>query len=200
MTVCSVKVVELPPPKGGPAGGRRSGGFRFERGTQGAGLPGLRAGSRVTGSRPPRQTRERGVFIANVVLQVGFALFTPRLDNPREAFCSRGCHTSFYLRRCLVCEGSLQRRNKTQRVCRKARCRNAWRARAGFGRYSPSNSVSSASKTPDFADQKGPLKSDRAAPDSWPETVPLTTALRTGRRQGSGRRSTAEKSPPLAEA
>ena len=23
----------------------------------------------------------------------------------REAFCARGCHTSFYLNRCLVCEG-----------------------------------------------------------------------------------------------
>jgi len=57
--------------------------------------------------------------------------------NSREAFCARGCHTSFYLRRCLVCEGPLQRRNKTQRVCRKTRCRNAWRAKAGFGRYLP---------------------------------------------------------------
>ena len=83
-------------------------------------------------------------------------------SNPREAFCSRGCHTSFYLKRCLACEGPLQRRNKTQRVCRKARCRNAWRARAGFGRYSPSRSVSSASKTPDFIDSKPPLKPDRA--------------------------------------
>jgi hypothetical protein len=84
------------------------------------------------------------------------------VSNPREAFCARGCHTSFYLKRCLVCEGPLQRRNKTQRVCRKARCRNAWRARAGFGRYSPSNSVSLASKTPVFIGSKPPLKPDRA--------------------------------------
>ena len=84
------------------------------------------------------------------------------VSNPREAFCARGCHTSFYLRRCLVCEGPLQRRNKTQRVCRKSRCRNAWRARAGFGRYSPSTGVSLASKTLDFIDSKRPLKPDRA--------------------------------------
>jgi hypothetical protein len=84
------------------------------------------------------------------------------VSNPREAFCARGCHTSFYLRRCLVCEGPLQRKNKTQRVCRKARCRNAWRAKAGFGRYCPSNSVSSASKTPDFVDPKRPLRPDLA--------------------------------------
>jgi hypothetical protein len=88
-------------------------------------------------------------------------LKTP-VSNPREAFCARGCHTSFYLRRCLVCEGPLQRRNKTQKVCRKARCRIVWRARAGFGRYSPSTGVSLASKTLDFIDSKRPLEPDRA--------------------------------------
>ena len=88
-------------------------------------------------------------------------LKTP-VSNPREAFSSRGCHTSFYLRRCLVCEGPLQRRNKTQKVCRKSRCRNAWGARAGFGRYSPSNSVGLASKTLDFIGSKRSLKPDRA--------------------------------------
>ena len=85
----------------------------------------------------------------------------PAVSNPREAFCSRGCHTSFYLRRCLVCEGSLQRRNKTQRVCRKARCRNAWRAKAGFGRYSPCTAVSSAPKTLNSIGSKWPPKPDR---------------------------------------
>ena len=84
------------------------------------------------------------------------------VSNKREAFCSRGCHTSFYLKRCLVCEGPLQRRNKTQKVCRKSRCRNAWRAKAGFGRYCPSNSVSLASKTPNFIGSKSALKSNRA--------------------------------------
>ena len=83
------------------------------------------------------------------------------VSNKREAFCARGCHTSFYLNRCLVCEDPLQRRNKTQRVCRKSQCRNAWRARAGFGRYSPSNSVSLASKTLDFSDSKPPLQRHR---------------------------------------
>jgi hypothetical protein len=77
------------------------------------------------------------------------------VSNRREAFCARGCHNSFYLKRCLVCEGPLERKNKTQRVCRKSQCRNAWRAKAGFGRYCPSNSGSLASKTwapkPDLA-------------------------------------------------
>jgi hypothetical protein len=96
-----------------------------------------------------------------------------KVSNRREAFCSRGCHTSFYLRRCLVCEGPLQRRNKTQRVCRKARCRSAWRARASFGRYLPSTVVTSASKTPDFIGSKWPPKHDRA----WRQTAgPKLTA------------------------
>ena len=81
-----------------------------------------------------------------------------RFPISREAFCARGCHTSFYLNRCLSCEGPIQRRNKTQRVCRKSQCRNAWRARAGFGRYSPSTAVSLASKTPDFIGSKRPLQ------------------------------------------
>ena len=83
------------------------------------------------------------------------------VSNKREAFCSRGCHTSFYLKRCLVCEDPLQRRNKTQKVCRKSWCRNAWRARAGFGRYCPSNSVSLASKTPGFIGSKPPHQRHR---------------------------------------
>ena len=82
--------------------------------------------------------------------------------NRREAFCARGCHTSFYLNRCLSCEGPIQRRNKTQKVCRKTQCRNAWRAKAGFGRYSPSTVVSSASKTPNSIGSKWPPKPDRA--------------------------------------
>ena len=76
------------------------------------------------------------------------------VSNQRDAFCSRGCHTSFYLKRCLVCEGPLERKNKTQRVCRKSQCRNAWRAKAGFGRYLPSTVVSSAPKAPGFVGSK----------------------------------------------
>jgi hypothetical protein len=66
------------------------------------------------------------------------------------------------LARCLSCEGPIQRRNKTQRVCQKSQCRKAWRARAGFGRYCPSNSVSSASKTPNSIGSKCAPRQDRA--------------------------------------
>jgi hypothetical protein len=70
------------------------------------------------------------------------------VSNDREAFCARGCHTSFYLHRCLVCEGPLERTREDQRVCRKAKCRSAWRAQAGFGRFVASSGAKSASEKP----------------------------------------------------
>jgi hypothetical protein len=36
-------------------------------------------------------------------------------DNPRRAFCTRGCHSSFYRSRCLVCEGPIRRKNEAQK-------------------------------------------------------------------------------------
>jgi hypothetical protein len=47
--------------------------------------------------------------------------------NEREAFCTRGCHASFYRERCLVCERGMRL------ICNKGKCRNAWRG-IGFGR------------------------------------------------------------------
>jgi hypothetical protein len=56
------------------------------------------------------------------------------VSNEREAFCARGCHTAFYRKRCLVCEGPIERNRDDQKICRKAKCRSAWRARTAFGR------------------------------------------------------------------
>jgi hypothetical protein len=81
--------------------------------------------------------------------------------NPRDAFCARGCHASFYLRRCLVCEGPITRKRGDQKLCRKAKCHSAWRARSGFGRYAPLSAAKSAPKTPDFIDSKQALEPDR---------------------------------------
>jgi hypothetical protein len=83
------------------------------------------------------------------------------VSNPREAFCARGCFNSFYLHRCLVCEGPLQRKREDQKVCRKAKCRNTWRLGSGFGCYAGSSNANSASETPDFIDLKAPPKPDR---------------------------------------
>ena len=65
----------------------------------------------------------------------------------------------------------------------------------------PPTSVSLASKTPNSIGSKPALEVQSSmVPDSRAETVPLTTALRTGRRCGSGGRSRPEKSPLLAQA
>jgi hypothetical protein len=83
------------------------------------------------------------------------------LANPREAFCARGCHSSFYRKRCLVCEGPMTRRREDQKVCRKSKCRSAFRAGFDAGRYLPSSSAKLGSKILDFIGSKQPLKPDR---------------------------------------
>ena len=40
-------------------------------------------------------------------------------SNEREAFCARGCHTAFYRKRCLVCEGPIERSRDDQKICGK---------------------------------------------------------------------------------
>jgi len=57
------------------------------------------------------------------------------VTNPREAFCSKGCYGSFYLRRCLVCEDPIERTTGNRKICKKSKCRNALAAGLGFGRY-----------------------------------------------------------------
>jgi hypothetical protein len=59
--------------------------------------------------------------------------------NPREAFCARGCHTSFYRKRCLVCEGEMVRKTESQPVCGKRRCSNALQRTLNLGRYHASS-------------------------------------------------------------
>jgi len=83
------------------------------------------------------------------------------VTSPREAFCAAGCHSSFYLRRCIVCEGSIERKREDQKICRKAECRNAWRAGFGFGCYGTPANAKLASKTLDSIDPKQAPKADR---------------------------------------
>ena len=70
------------------------------------------------------------------------------VSNKREAFCARGCHTAFYRKRCLVCEGPIERNRDDQKICGRAMCRRAWRARTGFGRYIASSAANLPSKKP----------------------------------------------------
>jgi hypothetical protein len=53
---------------------------------------------------------------------------TAPVANPHKAFCTRGCHSSFHLKRCLVCEndkpaGSTARR----KLCRRPKCEGRYR-------------------------------------------------------------------------
>jgi hypothetical protein len=80
--------------------------------------------------------------------------------NEREAFCSRGCHASFYRKRCLVCERAIEQPKRGSRlICDKAKCRNVWRVKIGFGRYAPSGAIQ---EMPDSIGVKQPIKPDLA--------------------------------------
>jgi hypothetical protein len=46
--------------------------------------------------------------------------------NHREAFDSKGCHGSFYLHRCVVCEKHMPRLRESQRTCYRAECKKTW--------------------------------------------------------------------------
>jgi hypothetical protein len=70
--------------------------------------------------------------------------------NEREAFCTKGCHGSVCRRRCLVCERPLERKREDQKICKKTKCRRAWRAGSGFGCYAISSNAKLASKSADF--------------------------------------------------
>ena len=61
-------------------------------------------------------------------------LKTP-VENARDAFCCRGCHTSFYRHRCLVCEREMSRNAEHQKVCYRTDCKTAWRQKAVIGRF-----------------------------------------------------------------
>jgi hypothetical protein len=82
------------------------------------------------------------------------------VSNPREAFCARGCHNAFYRKRCLVCEGPIERTREDQKICRKAKCRSAWRARTGFGRYVAPSGAKLPSKNRVNKEAKGAPKLD----------------------------------------
>jgi hypothetical protein len=56
-------------------------------------------------------------------------------ENIREAFCTKGCHSSFYLHRCLVCERTMPRNAEHQKVCHRAECKTAWRQKTIQSRF-----------------------------------------------------------------
>ena len=48
-------------------------------------------------------------------------------DNVRSAFCCRGCHASYYRKRCLVCEGPFERVRDDQHTCGGLKCKGEFR-------------------------------------------------------------------------
>jgi hypothetical protein len=60
------------------------------------------------------------------------------VSNSREAFCTRGCHSGFYRKRCRVCEQSMERKTEHQLVCGRRKCCNGLQARSDLGHGSRS--------------------------------------------------------------
>jgi hypothetical protein len=48
-------------------------------------------------------------------------------DNPREAFCCKGCFTSYYRNRCIVCEHPYDRTREDQHTCGRRKCKGEFR-------------------------------------------------------------------------
>jgi hypothetical protein len=86
------------------------------------------------------------------------------VTNPREAFCTRGCHTQFHRHRCLVCERPMERATERQVLCGRRKCKSefeALKAHEMLGRYHTSSAVISPTKNVDFIGSEQALKPDR---------------------------------------
>jgi hypothetical protein len=105
------------------------------------------------------------------------------VSNPREAFCTKGCHSSFYRKRCLICEAEMERKTERQLICGKRRCRNGLKARLSLRRYVPSSDGVSPLKSPTKIGIKSGVTNDRrwrigAVPEpSLCATVGATAAI-----------------------
>ena len=80
---------------------------------------------------------------------------TAPVVNPHKAFCTRGCHSSFYLKRCLVCEndkpaGSTARR----KLCRRPKCEGRYRKNSAHYSF-PGADTTSAANVPRSAQSTG---------------------------------------------
>jgi hypothetical protein len=49
------------------------------------------------------------------------------VENPRSAFCCRGCYRQLFVKRCLVCEKEIERTAGHQKLCRSVACRREYR-------------------------------------------------------------------------
>jgi hypothetical protein len=105
------------------------------------------------------------------------------VENEHHAFCCRGCHNSFYLSRCLVCEDPMRRKTVQQKFgSGHARCRseyNRFRHIFDFPAH-PTSCVGDRGRSAHFTG----LKTDNRADRPWrkiagPELSPRSFALAT---------------------
>jgi len=84
------------------------------------------------------------------------------VSNPREAFCVRGCHSSFYKKRCRVCEDPIEQPKigRPRLICKKAACINAFASKTGFGCYADVKSPENSSRNPIKLGIQRPLERD----------------------------------------
>src|SRR5262249_44298095 len=55
------------------------------------------------------------------------------VENPHKAFCTPGCYSSFYLKRCAVCEKEKPAGSTARRIlCRRRKCESAYRQNRAF--------------------------------------------------------------------
>jgi hypothetical protein len=72
-------------------------------------------------------------------------------ENIYSAFCAKGCFTSFFRHRCLVCEKPMVRKTEAQQLCGKPRCNSAFKtlkAHFALGKYHPSTIAVSEARNP----------------------------------------------------
>lgn len=53
-------------------------------------------------------------------------------DNPRDAFCCRGCEEQFYNCRCRVCSQLFTRKTVRRAICGRSKCRHEWQRHREF--------------------------------------------------------------------
>ncbi len=85
-------------------------------------------------------------------------------SDPHKAFCTPGCHSSFYLKRCLVCENDKPARSTARRkLCRRSKCEGRYRKNGAHYSFLGADTASAANvprsaqstgiKSADFGDR-----------------------------------------------
>lgn len=92
---------------------------------------------------------------------------TEPVENPRSAFCCRGCYRHFFAKRCLVCEREIRRTVGHQKLCGSVACRRGYRELVAhrlegkFGTKPPcASDGASPSANPIEIGVRGPEKTD----------------------------------------